>query len=143
MTVCFEDVTVGDDVPKLDKGPIMDIELVRYAGAVGDFNPIHTVPKVAQFVGLEGIIAHGMMIMAYAGQMLTAWAGPNSMRRFKARFSGMTRPGEAVVCQASVLELFEEDGEARASGRFTVKGKDDASLKLKGEFTVALPRRSR
>lgn len=141
MDITFEDVKVGDELPELAVGPITDIDLVRYSGAVGDFNPIHTVPRVAQFVGLDGIIAHGMLIMAYAGRMITDWAGAGSVRRFKVRFSGMTKPGETVVCRAQVTEKREDGGEALVSGRLTVKGLEDGSLKLKGEFTAALPRR--
>jgi acyl dehydratase len=141
---CFEDIQVGDSVPELVRGPVTHIGLVRYSGACGDFNPIHTVPDVARLVGLEGIIAHGMLIMAYAGQLLTNWAGPSALRRFKVRFSGMTVPGESVRCEAKITKLIDDDpsGEALVEGRLTVKGAEDDSLKLKGDFTVAIPRRS-
>lgn len=142
MTRYFEDVQVGDALPELTKGPISETDLVRYSGAVGDFNPIHTVPRVAHRVGLDDIIAHGMLIMAYAGQMITDWAGAGSVRRFKVRFSGMTKPGETVTCRGEVTEKREENGEAFVDGRLTVKGLEDDSLKLKGEFTVVLPRRA-
>ncbi len=142
MTLYFEDVSVGDELPDLEKGPLQEIDLVRYAGASGDFNPIHTVPRVAQSVGLDTTIAHGMMIMAYAGKVITDWAGAGTLRQFRTRFSGMTKPGEAVVCRAKVSRLIEEGGEALVMGRLTVKGKEDDSLKLKGDFTVALPRKS-
>ena len=142
--VYVEEVSIGDALPSLTKGPITHLGLVRYSGACGDFNPIHTVPDVAKSVGLDGIIAHGMLIMAYAGQMLTDWAGPNTLRRFKVRFSGMTVPGESVICEGKVTRIVLDDlsGEALVEGRLTVKGVDDESLKLKGDFTVALPRRT-
>jgi acyl dehydratase len=140
MTVYFEDVNVGDELPELSKGPVTATQLVRYSGASGDFNPIHTVPDVAKSVGLDGIIAHGMLIMAFAGQLLTDWAGAGSVRQLKVRFSGMTTPGETVVCRGRITKKDEEGGEVLALGRLTVKGTDD-SLKLKGNFTVALPRR--
>jgi acyl dehydratase len=141
MTVYFEDMEVGAALPELEKAPITATQLVKYSGASGDFNPIHTVPDVAKMVGLDGIIAHGMLIMAFAGQMLTNWAGDGSVRQFKVRFSGMTKPFEAVVCRGSVSEKMEKDGECLVRGKLTVKGKDDDSLKVKGEFIVALPKR--
>ncbi|HEC21356.1 MAG TPA: dehydratase [Chloroflexi bacterium] len=141
MTVYFEDVNPGDELPELVKGPLTAIQLVRYSGAAGDFNPIHTVPEVAQSVGLPGIIAHGMLIMAFAGQLLTDWAGAGSVRKLKVRFSGMTLPGETLVCRGTVTEKAVEEAEALIGGRLTVKGKDDDSLKLKGTFIVALPRK--
>ena len=141
MPVYFEDVNTGSELPELSKGPITETQLVRYSGASGDFNPIHTVPKVAQMVGLEGVIAHGMLIMAYAGQLLTDWAGPGAVRQFKVRFSGMTTPGETIICRGEITEKVEQDGEGLVRGKLTVKGSDD-SLKIKGDFTVALPRKS-
>ncbi len=137
----FEDVSKGDELPELVKGPLTPTDLVRYSGASGDFNPIHTVPAVAETVGLPGIIAHGMLIMAYAGQMLTDWAGPGAVRQIKVRFSGMTRPGDTLVCSGKVTNAEEVDGEGVVQGRFTVKGLSDDTLRLKGDFTVVLPRR--
>jgi acyl dehydratase len=140
MTVYFEDVNIGDVLPELRKGPITATQLVRYSGASGDFNPIHTIPDVARSVGLDGVIAHGMLIMAFGGQLLTNWAGPASIRKYKVRFSGMTRPSEELMCRGQITEKFDQDGESLVRGKLTVKGTDD-SVKLKGEFTIALPKR--
>lgn len=140
MVRYFEDVNVGDELPELTRGPITHSQLVRYSGASGDFNPIHTVPEIARSVGLDGVIAHGMLIMALGGQLLTGWAGAGSVRQYKVRFSGMTKPSETVVCRGQVTEKIEDGDQALVRGRLTIKGTDD-SLKLKGDFTVALPRR--
>jgi acyl dehydratase len=142
MTLFFEDVEVGTELPELVKDPITPTQLVKYSGASGDFNPIHTVPDVAKAVGLDGIIAHGMLIMGFAGQLLTNWVDEAAVRQFKVRFSGMTKPGETVVCRGSITEKIEENGELLVRGRLTVKSKDDDSLKVKGDFTIALPKRS-
>jgi acyl dehydratase len=65
-------------------------DLVRYAGASGDFNPIHWSQRTAEAVGLPGVIAHGMLTMALAGRALTDWAGaPDAVIDFAVRF---TRP---------------------------------------------------
>jgi acyl dehydratase len=65
-------------------------DLVRYAGASGDFNPIHYSDRVARSVGLPGVIAHGMYTMALAGRALATWAGrPDAVLEFGVRF---TRP---------------------------------------------------
>ncbi|MBN1430092.1 MAG: hypothetical protein JXB07_17105 [Anaerolineae bacterium] len=141
MARYFEDVNVGDELPELVKDPVSETQLVRYSGASGDFNPIHTVPRVAQEVGLDGIIAHGMLIMAFGGQFLTAWAGAGAVRRYKVRFSGMTKPSETVVCRGQITEKIDEGGQSLVRGRLTIKGADE-SLKLKGDFTVELPRKS-
>src|ERR1700750_730177 len=66
-------------------------DLVRYAGASGDFNPIHWSDRVAAGVGLPGVIAHGMLTMALAGRLVTQWAGgPAAVRSYGV---GLTRPG--------------------------------------------------
>jgi acyl dehydratase len=63
-------------------------DLVRYAGASGDFNPIHWSERFATGVGLPGVIAHGMFTMALAGRAVTAWAGaPDAVLDFTVRFS--------------------------------------------------------
>jgi acyl dehydratase len=65
-------------------------DLVRYAGASGDFNPIHYSDRVARSVGLPGVIAHGMYTMALAGRALASWTGrPDAILEFGVRF---TRP---------------------------------------------------
>jgi acyl dehydratase len=80
---------VGDEI-----GPLVVAvdrpQLVRYAGASGDFNPIHWNERVATAVGLDGVIAHGMLTMALAGRLVTDWAGdPGAVASFDVRF---TRP---------------------------------------------------
>jgi acyl dehydratase len=140
MTVHFDDVNIGDQLPELLKGPVSETQLVKYSGASGDFNPIHTVPAIAQSVGLDGVIAHGMLVMAFGAQLLTDWAGAGSVRQFRVRFSGMTKPGDSVICRGEVTEKLEQNGEALARGKLTIKG-IDGSLRLKGDFTVALPRK--
>jgi acyl dehydratase len=90
-------------------------DLVRYAGAAGDFNPIHWSNRVAAAVGLPGVIAHGMLTMALTGRALTDWAGdPAAVVEYGVRFS---RPvvvpdddqGVAVVVGGVVTEV-REDG---------------------------------
>ncbi len=85
-------------------------DLVRYAGASGDFNPIHWSDRVATSVGLPGVIAHGMLTMALAGRVLTQWVGdPAAVRRYGVRF---TRP--VVVPDDDAGALVEISGTVRA-----------------------------
>ena len=67
-------------------------DLVRYAGASGDFNPIHWSERVATGVGLPGVIAHGMFTMALVGRAVTAWAGaPDAVVEYSVRFGKSLR----------------------------------------------------
>jgi acyl dehydratase len=80
---------VGDELPPLSVR-VTRADLVRYAGASGDFNPIHWSDRVATSAGLPGVIAHGMLTMALAGRLVTDWAGdPGAVRSYGVRF---TRP---------------------------------------------------
>src|SRR2546430_17707253 len=86
--VYFEDVQVGDQIPKLVKSAVTHLQLVRYAGASGDFNPLHTDPKVGEMFGTGGIIAHGMLIMVFVGAMLRGYAGTAALGKICLCFKG-------------------------------------------------------
>ena len=138
MTVSYDTIQVGDEIPRLTKGPLTHTQLVRYSGASGDFNPIHTVPEIAQQAGLDGLISHGMLIMAYAGQVVTEWLGADAMRKFKVRFKGMTALDDVLTCSGEVTEKYERDGEHFVEGRISVKGQDDLP-RVTGSFTAVVP----
>ena len=83
----FEDVEVGEALPQLAVR-LRRVDLVRYAGASGDFNVIHWSERAARAVGLPGVIAHGMLTMAVAGRAVTDWAGdPGAVVRYGTKFS--------------------------------------------------------
>jgi acyl dehydratase len=82
-------VEKGTELPPLELR-VTRADLVRYAGASGDLNPIHWSDRVATGVGLPGVIAHGMLTMALAARFVTAWVGdPSAVRSYGVRF---TRP---------------------------------------------------
>jgi hypothetical protein len=81
------DLDSGSVLPDLRKLPITKLQLVKYAGASGDYNLIHTDDETARSVGLEGVIAHGMLSMAFLGEYLCWLAGPESVRRLSVRFN--------------------------------------------------------
>ena len=124
-------------LPALQKAAITHTQLVKYAGASGDFNPIHTVVPVAEQAGLGGVIAHGMLIMGFAGEAIAQWFPRQDLRRFKVRFSGMTRPGESIVVTGQVKKETEgANGEPRLLCE-VIAANTEGEVKLKGEFEVA------
>ncbi len=137
----YEDVQVGDAIPKLVKLPVSHLQLVRYAGASGDFNPLHTDPKIGELIGVGGIIAHGMLIMGFVGQMLSDYAGPTALRKFGVRFKGMTRLDDVITCTGTITEKYEADGEACIAGKVQAADQN-GDVKVTGTFVAALPRRS-
>ena len=138
--VYYEDVQVGDAIPKLIKPSLTHIQLVRYAGASGDFNPLHTDPKFGEMVGTGGIISHGMLIMGFVGQMLSDYVGPTALRKFGVRFKGMTHLDDIITCTGTITEKYEADGEARIAGKVQAADQN-GDVKVSGTFVAALPRR--
>jgi acyl dehydratase len=98
------DLDRGSVLPDLGKPPITKLQLVKYAGASGDYNLIHTDDETARTVGLDGVIAHGMLSMAFLGEYLCWLAGPESVRRLSVRFVAMVRPGDSLTCRGRVKE---------------------------------------
>src|SRR6266581_3350715 len=109
----YEDVQVGDALPSLVKPPITHLQLVKYAGASGDFNPLHTDPRIGEAVGLGGVIGHGMLTMGFVGKMLNDYVGPQALKKFGARFKAPTHLEDVITCTGVITKKYEEDGEGR------------------------------
>ncbi len=118
----------------LEKPAITHSQLVRYAGASGDFNPMHTVVPVAKKAGLDDVISHGMLVMGFAGQALSQWFPRRNLRDFKVRFVNMTHPGEKLIITGQITEEIECAGETRWLGELVVKSEEQ--VKLSGNFEV-------
>jgi acyl dehydratase len=137
MPLDIESLNVGDELSPLTTDPITETQLIRYAGASGDFNPIHTVPHLAEQAGLGGVIAHGMLVMGLVGRAITGWVGLAPLRQFGVRFVGLTRPGQSITVTGRVVEKLEVDGERQI--RCEVTAVDQAGeVKVKGSFTAVL-----
>jgi acyl dehydratase len=107
----FAGLAVGDVVATHDVAITRDT-LVRYAGASGDFNPIHYNDVFATSVGLPGVIAHGMFTMGAAASVVESWAGPGNVVDFQTRFSRpipVPNPGEAVVTVTCTIGAIDAD----------------------------------
>jgi acyl dehydratase len=99
----FENIHSGQSLPPLTKHVTVE-QIQEYAEASGDRNPIHLDETFARSAGLPGVIAHGMLTMAFANQMVTDWLGDRSLlKRLQARFAGMVLPGDDVTCSGTVV----------------------------------------
>lgn len=135
MSLNYDDINVGDDIPALTKDPVTQVQLIRYAGASGDFNPIHTVPSYAKEAGLDGTIAHGMLIMGILGQMVSDWAGVKNVVNYGVSFKSKTLPGDVLTCKGEVKKKYEKDGVKLADCKvFVVDAEGD--VKVDGKITV-------
>jgi acyl dehydratase len=126
MAPRLADVEVGAELPS-QSFTITRADLVRYAGASGDFNVIHWNERVATAVGLPDVIAHGMLTMALAGRVVTDWLDdPDALLEYGVRF---TRPvivpdddaGAEITVSASVSAI-DDDGTARIALTATIDG---------------------
>lgn len=132
----FAALRLGETLPPRRLAPIQQIDVVKYAGASGDFNQIHTVPAFAAQAGLPGTIAHGMMSMGFLGSYVVDWAGPAAtLVRFGVRFAAMTFPGDQLTLEGKVSRLRDE-----ADGRFAeldlTVTKQDGTVSVRGWATL-------
>lgn len=106
----------GDQLPEYEKQAITKVQLVQYAGASGDFNPLHTDDAFAQSIGMNGVIAHGMLIMSFLGEYVMQLVGDRAfVSQFSMRFGAMTVPGDQITCSGTVESVV--NGETTCSLR--------------------------
>ncbi|MGG3942145.1 MaoC/PaaZ C-terminal domain-containing protein [Peribacillus psychrosaccharolyticus] len=108
----YEELQAGQWLKPLVKDPVSKVQLVKYAGASGDFNPLHTDDAFAQKIGMQGVIAHGMLVMGFLGEYAMKLAGDSAiLTNFKMRFGAVTVPRDSITCSAIVNKLYEDDGQ--------------------------------
>jgi acyl dehydratase len=107
----FEDVAVDSEITPLVKQPTTR-QLVMWAGASGDYNPIHYDKDFAQERGLPGVIVQGQLVFSFLGQLVTDWIGEQGiLRKLSGSYKGMNYPGEAIICKGRVSKQYVENGE--------------------------------
>jgi acyl dehydratase len=110
---------VGDVHTAVVVDDLTRTQIVQYAGASGDFNPIHTDEAFATKVaGYPSVFAHGMLTMGMTGRMLTDLVGAGRLTSFGGRFTAQVWPGDTLTTTATVTGLDEHDGQRLA--RFDV-----------------------
>lgn len=98
----------GDSLEEVTLSPVSRIDLIKYAGASGDFNPIHTIDKEAEKTGLPGIIAHGMWTMGNLAKLFTPYYETGFIQDYAIRFQGMVFLNDVITLKAVVQEVNEE-----------------------------------
>ena len=135
----FEDVTEGDEAP-VTRHTLTRTDLVRYAGASGDYNPMHHDEILATAAGQPSVFGHGMFSMGLLGTALTDFVGPGNLTHYKVRFSRQTWPGEELSTSIVVTAKREEDGRHLVDLECTLAN-GEGEVKVVGEATAALPSR--
>ncbi|MFD2417198.1 MaoC/PaaZ C-terminal domain-containing protein [Amycolatopsis pigmentata] len=130
-------VTAGEERSQVVVSDLKRTQIVMYAGASGDFNPLHTdEPFSTQVAGNPTVMSHGMLVMGLASQVLTEWFGLPNVRRYRARFQSPTWPGDTISVTAKVESVEEVEGERRAEVALRATTRDGAVAVLSGSATV-------
>jgi acyl dehydratase len=120
----YDDVQVGDTAPAIDH-ELTRTDLVMYAGASGDFNPMHHDEVAAQAAGLPSVFGHGMFSAGLLATAITNYVGIGNLASYRMRFTKQTWPGEVLSTNIAVIEkrpgneivlecvLVNQDGEAK------------------------------
>lgn len=106
----FENVRVGDEIPAMAKSPVDRVQLARYAGATGDFNPLHVDESYAKSLGMPSVYAPSPLGMGFLGQLITDWARGAQIKRFTTKFIRLIWPGDTLVCKGRVSDRHGENG---------------------------------
>ncbi|HEV3226915.1 MAG TPA: MaoC/PaaZ C-terminal domain-containing protein [Acidimicrobiales bacterium] len=135
----FDDVNEGDEAPVVSH-ELSRTDLVMYAGASGDFNPMHHDEVKAKEAGLPSVFGHGMFSMGLLGRAITDYVGIGNLRNFKVRFTKQTWPGEKLTSKIAVTGKRKEDGENLVDLDVTLTN-EGGEVKVAGSAVAALPSR--
>jgi acyl dehydratase len=124
-------MTAGDESPTLSFGPVTRQQIARYAGASGDFNPMHTDEAFATKVGMPSVFAHGLLQTGVLARLVAEWIGQDNVTTFGTRFTGQVWPGDVLSYTGRVDGV--TDGLTDCS--FTVTNQDGATV-LTGHATA-------
>jgi acyl dehydratase len=126
-------VTVGDTAPPLVVENLTRTMFVRYAGASGDFNPMHHDDTIAAQVGNPSVFGHGMLTAGLMARVVKDWLGPEALRRIQVRFAKQVWPGETLTFTATVTAVHDDtvDLDLQAANA-------EGEVKLTGTATAAV-----
>lgn len=138
MALSAANLTVGDTYSEVLVEDLKRTQLVQYAGASGDYNPVHTDEKfVTEIAGYPTVFAHGMLTMGMAGVLLTNYVGDGRLTKYGVRFVNQVWPGDTLTGTAEVVEVREEDGQQLVDLKLTTVNQDDTPV-LTGSATARI-----
>jgi acyl dehydratase len=126
-------IAIGDTAPPLVVENLTRTNFVRYAGASGDFNPMHHDDTIAAQVGNPSVFGHGMLTAGLMARVVKDWLGPEALRRIQVRFAKQVWPGETLTFTATVTAVHDDtvDLDLQAANA-------DGEVKLTGTATAAV-----
>ena len=138
MALQASKLKVGDTHEEVVVDNLSRTQIVQYAGASGDYNPLHTdevyTTKVANY---PSVFAHGMLSMGLTGKMITNYVGDGRLTKFGVRFSTQVWPGDTLTSKATVEAIREEDGKHLVDLTLITTNQDGAPV-IKGSATAVI-----
>ncbi|HIG39181.1 MAG: MaoC/PaaZ C-terminal domain-containing protein [bacterium] len=138
MALNASELKIGDTYEEEVCRNLSRTQIVQYAGASGDYNPLHSDEVfTTQIAKYPSVFAHGMLSMGMTGKMLTNYVGDGRLKSYGVRFTSQVFPGATLTASATITDIREEDGEHIAD--ITVSTKDDAGTEvIKGQASARL-----
>jgi acyl dehydratase len=130
-------VKAGDAIPPFVLESLTRTDLVRYAGASGDFNPIHHDEEFARMAGNPTVFGHGMLTAGLVAKCITDFVGAENLRRYKVRFANRVWPGDTITCGGTVTRVYDEGAERRIDGEVTATTQR-GEVAVSGTFTAVV-----
>ena len=137
----FEDVTENAELPPFVVENLTRTDLVRYAGASGDFNPIHHDQTFAEKAGNQTVFAHGMLTAGFLGKCVTDYVGRQNLRKFRVRFATRVWPGDTITCKGTVTKKYTDGGKRFIEGDLVALNQKGETA-IQGSFKAELPPRA-
>ncbi len=132
----FDQVKIGDEIPPFVVEGVTRPDFVRYAGASGDFVPLHYDQTFVEAAGIPTVFAQGMFTAGLLSKALTDYVGVGQVRKFKVRFATRVWPGDTVTCRGKVTNKTEKNGEKIIEGELEVVNQKGEPA-IKGSFAAA------
>ena len=133
----YDSLKVGDEVPKQVVEGVTRPDFVRYAGASGDFVPLHYDQTFVEAAGIPTVFAQGMFTAGLLSRCLTDYVGIGQVRNFKVRFATRVWPGDTLTCRGKITNKLEANGERLIEGDLEVVNQKGEPA-IRGSFRAAV-----
>lgn len=136
MALKASELKVGDTHEEEVVNNLSRTQIVQYAGASGDYNPLHTDEIfTTQVAGYPSVFAHGMLSMGMTGKMLTNYVGEGRLTKFGVRFTAQVWPGDTLTASATITDIRDEDGHKIADMDVSTTNEDGVEV-VKGSASA-------
>lgn len=129
----------GTRLEPIEVGPLSRTDFVRYAGASGDFNPVHHDEEFARASGHPTVFGHGMLVAGVMARVATRAVGREGLRRFRVRFVARIWPGDLLRADGCITRRYEAGGEVLVDGDLNARNQRGETVAT-ASFTAVVPR---